>query len=505
MSKLIEVGVYTRFIVIANVPTVHYHVMREFIHNYLTTFTFDPKGGRVADKCYATGSKDGKIWRMPVSVLGRFKHWLYNKNIKYNLSYAKSYTPDAIKNVNVSKFEPRDSQPKVIDYLTSTNFPNKLVTLQTGQGKTFCTFMSILEWDLRTLISIPAKYLERWTEDIPKTLKIVGSKRELLVVTSRTQLNNLVDYAKTKPYKSTKIIVITSGVLFNFVKAFKEESSERSSYRCTPWELMEILSIGVKVVDEVHENFWQNAIVDLWLDYPISINLSATMESSNPDLNRMYEAFFPMETRCPKIPYVKYIKVYDWRYYLKHGTKVNSKQRGMGTYSHVEFEKSVMKKPKLLKNYFDIIASAYNEKYFDIRRDGERLLILTSTKQFARLLQEDFLKRHPNEDVGLYLQEHDYSVLLKHQIVISTRQSAGTAVDIPKLRTAILTTNLNSRQSNEQALGRTRDFKEEGIHPFFIFLICDDIEKHREYADKKHEFFEDKTYSIKKIFTGLEL
>lgn len=498
--KGVALGIAVRHIVLAGLPASKIVPMKLFVLAHLYKFRLEKEGRgfkKVPDKPYAIADKTGTIWRFHKNSLSLVESFLNKERIDYTRHEVPIPRAAEVRFFKGNNQEPYENQPIVIDYLSGESPVSKLVELQTGKGKTFSTLYTLRNWNLRTAIIVPKMYLGIWETDVPITYKIDQSKREMMVVRTKTDLKNLIAYSATKEYKkNTKIVLFTTHVMAGYCQEFKDDYRSEE-FACPPWELFDRLEIGIKIVDEVHKNFHMNYILDLWLDYQQSINLSATMDSSDTEQNKFYQLAFPKQERCPHIPYDKFIEVVDYRYYLGPQTKINSKQRGMGTYSHVAFEDSVMKNARYLKSYLTMLERVAEKEYFNGRDEGEKLLILCSTKLMARHIADHFKRRYPAEKVGTYLQEDNYDVLMEYTISVSTVMSAGTGVDIKGLFTNIMTQALGSRQSNEQCLGRTRKFNSKPDHrPRFVFLTCNDIPKHREYAARKKDYFADKAYSI---------
>ena len=509
MSKTIEIGVFHRFAVIANIHAQYRSTIHEFAGVHLTKYELVKEGRKWVTKptyTYCTANNDMSIWRIPLTILPKFKLYLKSKGITFRETQGNHHTPVSVRMIKKTKFEPRDSQPIVIDYMNDPAYPTKLIELQTGQGKTFCTYMSFLHWQLRSLILVPKMYLERWSDDIPGNIGINIDKRELLVITSGKELRDLFRYADTPEYQNTKIICMTTGTMETYINKFKG-TYRSDEYDVPPWEFMAKLGIGIKVVDEIHKNFHKNMIIDLWLNHPIGINLSATMTNSDQQQNRFYEIFFPRNIRCPKIPYVKYIDVKEYVYHMHMNSKLSYIQPGMNTYSHARLELSIKKSTRSLNRWLLMINDIAHKEYFTLRKEGDKLLILCSTRLMVNLIYEEMKAKYPDELVGRYLQEDPMSVLEDNDIIVSTEKSAGTAVDIKGLITAILTVAIESRQASEQCLGRTREIKdnEEERYPRFIYMTCIDIPKHRDYSMSKQKYFDDKCRSFRTIHSGHEL
>jgi hypothetical protein len=108
---------------------------------------------------------------------------------------------------------------------------------------------------------------------------------------------------------------------------------------------------------------------------------------------------------------------------------------------------------------------------------------------------ERFKKKYPEFDTVRYVGSLNdpYDELLECDIGVTTIGSGGTAIDLANLRVSLMTTAIDSRQSNEQVLGRTRRLKDfPEIVPEFVYFVCRDIEQHIKYDNNKRDFFKGK-------------
>ncbi|MNI71442.1 hypothetical protein D3C73_1273150 [compost metagenome] len=65
-----------------------------------------------------------------------------------------------------------------------------------------------------------------------------------------------------------------------------------------------------------------------------------------------------------------------------------------------------------------------------------------------------------------------------------------------------MTTAIDSRQSNEQVLGRTRPLKDwPDVTPEFIYFGCLEIDQHCKYHRHKLEFFKNKVVSHMEVMS----
>lgn len=88
----------------------------------------------------------------------------------------------------------------------------------------------------------------------------------------------------------------------------------------------------------------------------------------------------------------------------------------------------------------------------------------------------------PELEVNRYVGDDKYDDLMTSDIAVSTPGKAGTAVDLPGLVMAIVTTAIDDRQLNEQIAGRPRRITQwEGVTPRVVFLHAREIKKHNAY------------------------
>lgn len=393
---------------------------------------------------------------------------------------------------------PLDYQPPIIDYLAGDS-KIKVLTLQTGKGKTFCSNHATRKIGRRTLLVVKGMYVQRWIDDVTETF----GKRPgmLMVVRGSSDLKTVIELGKAGQLDAG-FIIITNTTLRNFIHDYEQSNGFKNmdyGYGCKPDELYQVLGIGLRVIDEAHQDFHLNFKLDLYTHVKSTINLSATLKADDPFLNRMYDLAYPQNIRMQGAEYDKYIAVKALLYRLRDVRRVRFKQRGRTSYSHVAFEESIMKQPDLLRAYFEMIADIVQTSYIHVFEEGQKMLIFCATVEMCTQLSKYLHKLHPDLSVNRYTAEDDYDVLTDSDIAVSTLKSAGTAVDIPGLRIALCTVAIGSRQANEQAVGRLR--KNKAFTPEFFYLVCEDIEKHVHYHNHKLEVLGDKVLSHKSMHT----
>lgn len=407
-------------------------------------------------------------------------------------------------------FPPREQQVGIIEYVCDdgSKFPNwdaiiKMVALQTGKGKTYVAQYCMNVLKLRTVIHFKGGYVERWKGDLEQTFEF--KKGQLLIVRGSKDLIALMHMAIEGELKA-QVIIITTATMREYHKNYEETNGRSSIYPIKPIDFYPKLGIGFRVGDEIHQEFHNNFKIDLYTHVYRSLSLSATMEASDPFKNKMYAIAYPLNQRHDGGGYDAYIAVTAVHYALDQDTRL--RYMGAQGYSHTTFEESVMRNPEMLKLYFKIIERVVYNKFISVFEHGQKMLIFCARVDMCTALVERLKKIHPDFDIVRYVgsEGDSYEDLLEADIGVTTIGSGGTAIDIPNLRVSIMTTAIDSRQSNEQVLGRTRRLKGwPDITPEFIYFVCDSIEQHVKYDMNKRAFFKGKVVSHGDVRSGTVL
>lgn len=427
----------------------------------------------------------------------KFLKWNRIDDSLYKVHEPIIYTPKSIEIEDVCPYNPREEQVPLIKYLALPG-AIKLLTLQTGKGKTYCLLQALVEIKQRAIICVPSRYIERWVGDLTGKDKVVSlEESDLLIIAGKTGTADLCRWiAKAKLGELTaKVILLSSNTMQNYLKAFQEDPVEAlRMYGCEPDKLMQLFEVGILGRDEVHEMFHHNFLVDLHINVPKTISLSATIEFDNKMSDKMARLMFPKHMQVNNGEWDKYIEAVGLYYSFVNPKLIKTSYNGMSSYSHGAFEKSIMKNPTLLENYLAMIKELVFDSYQE-NGEGEKILVFAYTVDMCTLIANLLEETMEDVIVNRYVSEDEYEVLLGGDISVSTLKSAGTAVDIPMLQTVIMTTAIFSTQSNIQALGRLRKPKHTKVAPRFYYLICKDIQKHLDYHEHKVTKFKDKVLS----------
>lgn len=484
----------------------------------LVEMGLEKKGKRFYPKplrTYAAATRDRKEFSFHRNQLNDLKFHLFNKlyfkeheaPITYHATSLDIYPRHDFKVVQM--FPPRERQVGIIDYVLDNVTGGKwdaiikMVTLQTGGGKTFIAQYCMNVLKVRTVIHFKGGYVERWKGDLLKTFEF--KKGELLIVRGSKDLIALQEMMLAGELKA-QVIIITTATMRDYFKDYEESNGRSKVYPIKPIDFYPKMEVGFRIGDEIHQEFHNNFRIDLYTHVPKSLSLSATMEASDAFKNRMYAIAYPPNQRHDGGGYDAFIAVTA----LKYNLDVNTKIRYMGAqgYSHTTFEESVMKNERVLKNYLKLIDRAVYDRFVSKFEWGQKMLIFCARVDMCTLLVERLKKMHPDLTTVRYVgsEGDSYEELLEADIGVTTVGSGGTAIDIPNLRVSIMTTFLDSRQSNEQVLGRTRRLKGwPDVTPEFVYFVCMDIEQSVKYMNNKKSFFSGKVISHGEIMSTIVL
>lgn len=452
---------------------------------------------RVQTKVYGAASKDRFEYRFHINTLDKFKAHLNFHNVTGNqIAWCETVCTDGVDVELVVKpnWTPRDGQQRFINYLNSSEPVNKLIALQTGKGKGFVSMTSLAHWKKRTLIIVKPMYIEKWVKELKQILFIDDA--DILTVRGSAELMTLLELGKNNLI-TEKVIIISNKTMQNWIKSYEEfrHDSLDLGYACYPDELCTILGIGVRLIDEIHQDFHLTFKIDMYTNVKTSIGLSATLLSDDVFVSAMQEVMFPIKYRIQTDALDKYIDSFAVTYMLSNPDFIKTTEFGASTYSHMAFEKSILRNKGFTKNYFEIIKYVMDIGFNRVNRNKKKLAVFASSIDMCTQLTAHFKQVYKHLDVRRYVEDDPYENLLDADIRFTTILSAGTAHDIADLTNVLLTIAVSSSQSNIQTLGRLRKLPDSDVQ--FHYLVCMDIPKHVDYHEKKIEMLFHRAKSFK--------
>ena len=459
-------------------------------------------------KVFAAATKDRSEYRFHINCYKDFIDSVKLDNVHLDAVPIFDDTPPVGDDVDMPiypNWAPRDYQEPIIDYLVAPPPPRaKMLALYTGGGKTFSAMWSVAKLQSRLVMISKPTYLENWALDAKETYAVPSD--EIVIIKGSGPLMRLIALARADRESLPKVILISNKTIQNWITAYEKFGPQGSmdiGYDCVPDELFEILGAKVKVCDELHQDFHLNFKIDLYTNIQTTIGLTATLISDDPFITRMHELAYPSRDRYKSPPYVPHISSIALMYQLKNPSLMRWTSM-TGSYSHVIFEQTLGTKRNEASywKYLSMIEASVKQYYeTPTRKDGDRCIIFCSTKEMCGEVTKYLRGKFPQYTIERYVDEDPYDNLMEPDIRVTTLQSAGTAVDIPQLTTAILTVAVNSSVSNIQGFGRLRPLK-DGRTPIFVYFVCTDVPKHIEYHERKKDIIRTRSVGFMEVNYG---
>ncbi len=362
---------------------------------------------------------------------------------------------------------------------------------------TFTTIAALSKIKKRTIIIVKPAYMEKWASDLHQTLDI--SLSSIMMIRGGKHLISFLTMCDEGGLDENKFAIISNKTYQIWLKLYEEfgKEIEALGYPCVPDELFAKYKAGVRLIDEVHQDFHLNFKTDLYTNTDRCISLSATLDNYDPVTKKMYLLAYPPESRYNGGEYLKYIDTVAVSYYLEEDRRYQTSEYGQNNYSHTAFEKSIMRSSDFFAAYARMIKAIVDIGYIKRYKPGYKCIIFASTIQMCTKLTDFLDSAYPELTVRRYCEDDPYENLLEPDIRVSTVLSAGTAHDIKNLVCSVLTIALNSLQANLQTFGRLRQI--EGVDTEFYYLTCQDIQKHKNYHKEKIELLTPRSASFKEI------
>jgi len=364
---------------------------------------------------------------------------------------------------------------------------------------TYCATAAASKLGKRTMVIVLPKYIQKWISDAKEILQ--REPKEILSIQGGKDLKSML-WLSTEQDIEAKFIVISLTTIQNYYNDFKDHGLdiEAMGYPYKPEEMFKHLGIGTLIFDEVHQHLYGVYRVLLHTHVPKVIALSATLISDDHFIDKMQHIMFPKEIRYNKVPVNRYVRVRVYSYGVqdrKTIDKLRTTARGSNTYSHIEYEKSIMKFSPLLNNYLSIVSNILRQNYIDTKEPGDKAIVFAASIAMCNQILHRLKKDYPRLDIRRYVEDDPYENVIEADVRVSTILSAGTAVDIPNLTVAIMTNSVQSPVANLQALGRLRKLKDKEVT--FCYIYNYHIKKQTEYHYKKKELFADRAVTIKEF------
>ena len=446
----------------------------EYITNRMVTYTFTfnkylKRMVRIIDNSYYNFDTKKNIYRFPIKVI---KHAMAAIG-QYGV---KREDIEIINNCNIDidsevyewnkKFILRDYQEDYVNAILN-NLDKKifLIDASTGVGKTLCSCYLMHSLKMRSCIILLPKFINKWVDDLKEKLLLTDD--DIYIVQGSESLIDLmleedIDY---------KIIIFSITTLTYYLSDYE---TDKYDYPVSPDKLMEHLKIGIIFNDESHLCFAALTHCLNYFNAQYFIGATATFDSNQKDIKRMYNLVIPPENRISNLVQVEpytYTKAVQYRVEWNKLIRYKRKQG----YNHILYEQSIMKNNIFMENYFLMVEHYFREMYLNKRKDLEKdkIAIFFASIDMCTTFTNWLKNRYPTENIYRYVGGDSYHTMLESNIIISNNGMLGTAVDIPNLIAVIQTISCSSLQINVQNFGRLRNLK--GREVWYCYLFSKEI------------------------------
>ncbi len=417
----------------------------------------------------------------------------YRNYTRYTIEHHQAPIFEKIDLPHYEKWVLRDYQIDPFNYLVDDDNNTKILTLQTGKGKTAVSLLALSKLSSRFAMVIKPAYLDKWASDVLGILDIVPD--DVVLVVGGDQLRVLIHRLQENTL-DCKVYIFSNRTFTNFLDEYERDPVLcKELYGIVTDELWSLLKVNTLLIDEVHQDF--NSVYKTLMHTNIHkfIGLSATLDTNVREVKNLYEITFPHKIRYVPPSYDQYVNVYSCGYNVDNIKGIRVSEFGRSSYSHMAFEKSVSKRKILYLQYKEMIKTYCDLLFFKDYKQGDKLAVFCSTINMCQDVCDYLQNSYPDLDVRTYVGKDPYENVIESDIRVTTIGSAGTAIDIPNLTTVLLTINVLSLQSNLQTIGRLR--KIEGREVNFGYLYCKNIRQHVKYHKERMKLLEGRAKSYR--------
>ena len=478
MSKRVKITQHKLFFIVEFYNKQDELSVRTLTHN-LTAYEIEwnkrfKRYVRKGSKNYFVYDIRTNEFRFPIKQISNFMVLLRHHGFtKDDIEYSKkndsdySFTP---LHLNVSKnYTLRDYQEQYRDIIINGKESIYLIDASVGSGKGLTSCASICSLNMRTIILVLPKFVEKWIKDALEYTNV--SKEDIYVVQGSESLISLM----LEEDLQYKFIIISLRTFSNYLTEY-EMVGQPFPYPVKPQHLMEHLKAGIVYNDETHAHFHAVSHAMLYLDALHFIGSTATFDSNNATTKKLYNLIIPPENRISNLvkrdPYVNATSI---RYELE--VNKNIKFTGGKGYNHNKFEQSLLRSHIGFVHYKDMIIHYLNKYFINVRKVEDKCLIFFASVDLCTTFVSVLKKEYSNLDIRRYCEGDPYDNILTANITCSTVLRSGTGLDIPNLTTVIQTISIYSLQSNIQSFGRLRKLKDKEVR--FIWFWTNDIKNQR--------------------------
>lgn len=449
--------------------------LKNLASRVLTDHEFNPRLKRlVPTKRYAVYDDKAEMLYLPVNLADDVIGLFTDMGFEYKLIDEPFHTCRDLKIKMKESFVPREHQVPVIEHLKQDLPRRKGLAIQTGSGKTVSSIAGAIAYG-KSFMIVVSRLHHQWAESLYQFTNI---RRDQLCIIQG--INSLIDVLSSE--RKPEVFIFSLETLRAYCLR-KGDYAELPPFS----EFVKYFGIGTKIMDEVHLNFHADTIIDLSCNVPNNIYLTATFTSGNPGTRKIFNIIYPSKMRFGEDrEFDKYTDVYCYGYYgdvpeYKGKYYVVGTQRG---YSHIKYEKYLLKRPMFLKNYVEhVISPLIFAHYINRRLPGQKIAIFFAMIEMVEYVYNWCKTTFPDLVVNKFIAGSPDKVLVDSDIIITTAKSMGVGTDCKGLITVINTVSTKSPPAVLQICGRLR--KIPNITTQYIDLVDMNLRAHKHYQRER--------------------
>ena len=406
------------------------------------------------------------------------------------------------------KYGPRDpEQVEALSFMCDVNqyadmqgATQKMLSLSTGKGKTYCSIATIGFYQIKSIIITDSNtLLSQWKKNILEYTNLTES--DVFSINGSDVCNMILNGSSGKA-NNASIYLCSHGTLRSFGNRYGWEKIS---------ELFEYLGIGLKFFDEAHLTFDNMLMIDYFTNVWRTYYVTATPARSDTRENQIFQISIknvPMIDlfNKDKDPHTSYICI-KWNSnptpkdisYCKHRVY---------KFDRIKYVHYLIRKPE----FYDMMRVAMD---LALKCKG-RVLMYIATNEGVLAVYKWINVNYPElmNDVGIFTslveKEEKIENKVNKRILLSTSKSAGVGQHIEGLKmTMVIAEPYKSKVLAQQSLGRTRD--EDSMYIEFLDMgfkytmkyYYDKLPTFKKYAKDVSDMVMDK-YELRKRAENLE-
>ncbi len=406
-----------------------------------------------------------------------------------------------IQRVNTT-FKPRNNlQQKAIEFLSNkqieTRYGQKMLNLNTGEGKTFCALYSCLLDGSKPFIMMNALNLAtQWKDKILEYTDI--TEDEVYIISGRRTIEKLIDMSNDE-IKKIKFFIGIYNTVIDYINA--------DDYRLDLTSLMyDKAKVNIKIFDEIHVHYQSVLSIDYKLSRIPSIYLTATPERNNRNEDKLFQSIFGniphFKSPNENGSYGRYRNVIITKFTTSPTMEniADVKKRSTRGFSYNAYNDYLKDNPSSMGLLFNALNQVYSKLCM-----GEKTVLLVKNIDMIETLVDLFYEQdYINDNAVIVSAYHSKinkklkpKILEESNLIITTDSSLGKGIDVQGLTRVISCINTSSTISINQMAGRLRYIPDKEL--YYIDMVDTGFTDIRRQLSSRMQYYRKMAKTINEI------